>query len=154
MHQEAFKAMVEEIFALSPHGHDNIAGLIHFTNDGVLATASESCGTVGFGIASGMTVSHDVLSVIEKINRTMTFGHYWLAEGADANNWSLICGFKFSYDHSDLQATGNLIFTLMQHSGSLASAVQQQLGDAPYRPYWLPDVGNMAQALVLTGQLS
>ncbi|KAA9392885.1 hypothetical protein FCK90_15110 [Kocuria coralli] len=152
--EQSFRDLAMNIFLHSPHGADSLIDRLLFTNDGVIATASESCGTLGFGIASGVTLTAEVLSVVEDLNRLMVYGHYWLASGADNNNWSLVCGFKFPYDQVDPQATANLIARIMRHNGDLVLAVRQRLENIPHRPYWLPDATAGAQAIVLVGHLS
>lgn len=154
MNEQFFTEIVRDIFAQSTYGADSLTDKLQFTNDGVLGAASESGGTLGFGIASAITPSAEVLSIVEDLNRLMTYGHYWLAAGADNCNWSLVCGFKFPYDQADYQATANLIGGIMQHNGALISAVRQKLEDIPHRPYWSTDVEAGAQAFVLVGHLS
>lgn len=153
MDEDSYLGLVREIFAHSPHGSDDLVGRLHFTFDGVLASASSSCGKLGFGVASGITPTSAVLSIVEDLNRLMSFGHYWLAAGADDSNWSLVCGFKIPYE-SDLRATGDLIAGIMQHNGALVAAVREKLGEIPHDPYWLSDAEPGAQALVLTSHLT
>lgn len=154
MNEETYRELVKEVFAESPHGADNLLDHLHFTNDGLLASSSESCGTLGFGIASGITPTPEILSIVADVNRLMTFGHYWLAAGADNSNWSLVCGFKFPYATSDPKATADLMVGIMQHNGALIATVRQQLGDISHEPYWFSDAESGPQAFVLVGHLS
>lgn len=153
MDEAEFRSTVRAVFAHSPSGSDSILDRVHYTNDGLLAIASESTGKVGFGVAAGLTATPEVLSTVDDLNRLMTFGHYWLAPGADSSNYSLICGFKFQYDAFTTEQVIELVVGLMQHGGVLAQAARRQLGDVPHREYWIEGVSPGAQALALTGHL-
>ncbi|MBC2898436.1 hypothetical protein [Rhodococcus sp. 4CII] len=153
MDQAQFLAAIEAVFAQSPSGSGNLIDRMHYTNDGVLGTASETCGTIGFGIAAEISPSQNVLSTVSDLNRLMTFGHYWLAEGADNSNWSLVCGFKFQHETSNVQQVIEISAGLVQHSRVIVDSAREQLGDASHRQYWLDDVPAEAQALILTGHL-
>lgn len=153
MDQEEFRGLAKAIFEHSPAGSDDLMERVHFTNDGVLAIAAESTGKVGFGVASGITVTEDVLTVIHDLNRLMPFGHYWLAPGSDSSNWSLICGFKFQYESISSEHVVEIVVALMKHNGAIVDAVRQKLSDAPHSPYWLQELNSGPQAIVLTGHL-
>lgn len=153
MDQSEFGRVVENVFSHSPHGSGNLAGLIHYTNDGVLGIAGEQVGKLGFGIASGLTAMTSVVGITSDLNRLMNFGHYWLAEGSDKHHWSLVCGFKFQYETSSTQHIMEISVAVMQHSSAMARAAIDQLREIPHEPYWQSSASFDASALVLTTHL-
>jgi hypothetical protein len=151
--QEEFRELIRGVFAHSPAGSGDIADRVFFTRDGVLGIAADSTGKIGFGVASALTPTHSLLSAVDDLNRRMDFGHYWLAPGADENNYSLVCGFKFQYETVSTEHVVEIAVALMRYHGAVIDAARQTLGSAEHEPYWRDDVGVDAQALVLTSHL-
>ena len=153
MDRVTFEELAKEMLALSPHGFGELTPSHSFTNDGVvMLTQDEDRALVGFGIASSITPTFEVLAAVAKLNQRMTYGHYWLAEGSTNDHWSLVCGFKFPYGMLERQEVGQLLNGLVQHNASMIGAAREALGDAHSTPYWTGDSLG-ASALVLIGHL-
>ncbi|SNU02181.1 hypothetical protein SAMN06298212_12718 [Ruaniaceae bacterium KH17] len=154
MDQQQFRELLREVYALSPAGNGELGdGFAFYSNDGVLSVCGESSGSLGFGIMSGLTPTFELLAAVARLNERMTYGHYWLAEGADNSNWSLICGFKFPYANADRQRAGELIYGVLQSHGAMADAARAEIGDVPSRPYVAMPENPEAQAIILMGHL-
>jgi hypothetical protein len=153
MNKSEYIATTNMVFSHSPAGHGNLADFTNYTYDGVVAIAKDDVGVLGFGIASGITPTQPVLSAVNELNCLMTYGHYWLAEGADNDNWSLVCGFKFPYELVTEQLVIELAAGTMNHSGSIVDVARQKLGETPHRPYWVGDASPETKAFVLIGHL-
>jgi hypothetical protein len=153
MNRSEYIGTTNAVFSHSSAGHGTLAEFTNYTNDGVAAIAKDNVGILGFGIASAITPSQPVLSAIHELNCLMDYGHYWLAEGADNNNWSLVCGFKFAYELVNEQFVIELAAGLMNHSGSIIGVARQKLGDTPHMEYWLGDASPETKAFVLLGHL-
>lgn len=128
-------------------------GMVDYTNDGVVCIAGEDTGKLGFGMASGIRATSEVLEVVSSLNRLMPFGHFWLAPGSDDDHWSLICGFKFRYDLVSPDYVIEVMVAMINHNGALIDAVRQQLNHFPHEEYWVGDSTAGAEALLLVGHL-
>lgn len=154
MDKSQYIAMTNAVFSRSPAGHGNFAEFTNYTNDGVVAIAKDDVGILGFGIASGITPTQLVLSAVAELNQLMTYGHYWLAEGADNDHWTLVCGFKFQYELVTEQLVIELAAGTMNYSGSIIDVARQKLGETPHQPYWqMGDASPETKAFVLLGHL-
>jgi hypothetical protein len=153
MDRDHFLKIVGAVFARSPHGCGDLMDRIIFTNDGVVALGGGQAGKLGFGVASELTPTADLLNKIGDVNRLMSFGHYWLAPGATNDNWSLVGGFKFPYDLCTDDFVVEMTMAMVNHSPALIGAVREQINHIPHRTYWLADSTPGAQALVLTSHL-
>lgn len=153
MDRSHFLKIVKMVFAESPHQSGDLLGSSIFTNDGVLALGGGQSGKIGFGVASGLTPTPELLGKVGDVNRLMGFGHYWLAPGATNDNWSLIGGFKFPYDICSDDFVLEISVMLMNHSSALVTGVREQIAHIPHQQYWLADAAPGAQALVLTSHL-
>lgn len=91
--------------------------------------------------------------VVDQLNQQMNYGHYWLAEGSDNQNWSLVCGFKTQYDISDPELVANLAAGIATGHHAIANVALEKLRSIEHRRYWLSDVEAEPQVLVLLGHL-
>lgn len=152
--QNEFTALTAAIFEQSDAGSGNLLDRYNFTNDGVLAVCSEETGRVGFGIASDMSPSPELVEKIGDLNRLMQFGHYWLSRGADDDHWVLVFGMKFPYEVVSRDHVIELVAALTQHHGAISESVRNHLGDTPHRAYTVDASSPDASALVLMGHLA
>jgi hypothetical protein len=154
MDKSEYITTTNAVFSHSPAGHGNLVEFTNYTNDGVVAIAKDDVGILGFGIASGITPTQLVLSAVAELNQLMSYGHYWLAEGADNDHWSLVCGFKFAYELINPQFVIELASGLANYSGSIIDVARQKLGETPHQSYWLMgDASPETKAFVLLGHL-
>ncbi|WP_241548420.1 hypothetical protein [Gordonia alkanivorans] len=154
MDQTQFGYLTKSVFSRSASGADELVPFIQYTNDGVLAIGGESTGKLGFGIASGLTPTPELLVVVDEINKLMDFGHYWLAEGSDNRHWSLVCGFKFPYATTSPEHVGELAAGVVSGGrAALVNVVRGKLAKMRHDEYWLEGEDPGAQALVLTSHL-
>lgn len=154
MDRDTFTQLAATVFEQSNHGSGEMVGHLYYTNDGVIAAASEETGRIGFGVVSGLTPTAQLLTIISGINRLMTFGHYWLAPGSNENDWALVCGFKIQYDSSTIETVGPLLAATMRHNSVLIDAVKEELAETPYTTYWDNSSDKQTQAFALVGQLA
>lgn len=153
MNKLEFAKITDFVFANCSAGNGNLAGTVNFTRDGVVAIAGENVGTLGFGIASAITPTREVLVVVDELNQQMNYGHYWLAEGSDNQNWSLVCGFKTQYELSDPQQLTHLAAGIATGHHSISNVALEKMKNIEHRRYWLADVEAEPQALVLLDHL-
>lgn len=153
MDRDHFLVLAKAVFSQSSHESGELMDRVVFTNDGVLALGGGQAGKIGFGVASELTPSADLLSKIGDVNRLMSFGHYWLAPGATNDNWSLVGGFKFPYDICGDDFVVEMCIAMVNHSSALIGAVRDQIAHISHRPYWLAESAPGAQALVLVSHL-
>lgn len=156
VNKDDFLGITHAVFSRSPAGHGDLAGFVNYTNDGVCAIGGDDVGRLGFGIAAGITPDFSVLSAVGELCCLMNYGHFWLAEGADNNNWSLVCGFKFPYDAIEPRYVGEIATGMVHNSRGIIDVALQKLDQTPHRPYWqptTPDLSPETQAFVLIGHL-
>ncbi|WP_417288359.1 hypothetical protein [Corynebacterium variabile] len=152
--KDAYQGIMKEFFSHSLHGRGELGdGFVQYTNDGVLAIAAESTGRIGFGVAGCITPTMDVLTIVDTLNRTMGFGHYWLSPGAGDSDWSLICGFKFQYPTADPEDIAGIALGLMQSHGAIVDQARRNLAGVLHKPYWSAADAPGTQALVLVSHL-
>ncbi len=153
MNKDDFLGITRAVFSRSPAGYGEIADFVRYTNDGVCAIGSDDVGRLGFGIASGITPDFRIMSAVAELSQLMSYGHYWLAQGADNNNWSLVCGFKFPYEFIEPRYVGEVATAMVNYSRSIIDVGLQKIAQTPHRPYWSAGVSPEAQAFVLLGHL-
>ncbi|MXP20210.1 hypothetical protein GIY30_02340 [Gordonia sp. HNM0687] len=144
-----YQQLTRAVFANASVGAGELTPMIQYTSSGVLAIAGESVGRIGFGIASEISPTAALLEILDETNKLMDFGHYWLAAGADNENWSLVCGFKIPYATATAEHVVELASGIANGgSDAIANVVRQKIASTPHRPYWLDDTDPGAQALV------
>ncbi|MDS1113282.1 hypothetical protein RD149_05835 [Gordonia westfalica] len=155
MDQDKFGYLTKSVFSRSATGAGEFVSTLQYTNDGVLAIAGESTGKLGFGIASNLTPSPELLMVVDECNKLMDFGHYWLAEGSDNRHWCLICGFKLPYATTAPEHVVDLAAGVAINGGraALVNVIRAKLANIRHQEYWLDGEDPGAQALVLTSHL-
>lgn len=154
MDQTEFYSLIAAIFERSDAGAGNLADRYQFTNDGVLAVCSEEVGTVGFGVASDLTPTPELVEKVCDLNRLMMFGHYWLSAGSDENHWVLVSGMKFNYDLAPTEYIGKMVSTVMRHHAVLSERVRDYLGDTPHHSYEVGTSAPDVHAFALMGHLA
>lgn len=124
---------------------------------GLCAIISENNAILGYGVSCRLTPTSQLLAAISDWNRTMRVGNYWLAEGGNNQNWSLVCGFKYYLDWEVMDTfaakIGNVCGaydTLLDRSKELAS----QFGGESYWETMTSDGINARGAgLILVGHI-
>lgn len=153
--QDSFSQLVNSVFQQSPAGAGDIAEIIYFTNDGVISVSGEEIGSAGVGIAQQITATHEVLEVVSNLNQSMNFGHYWISPGANLENWSLICGFKFLYSLAPAEYVWETVTGLVNHHEVVAEAVRGHLAEIPHAKFWSTGESSepSAAAMILASHL-
>ena len=107
------------------------------SNNGLLTIVDDERVIMGFGILFGLTPTYEILSTVSNWNRLNMVGHYWLAEGSDNDNWSLVCGFKHIRKWESVQSlTIKLENVAEVYDTLLATSVARAENFGDEQPYW------------------
>lgn len=104
---------------------------------GLVVVGTEGKVSAGYGIASSLPLSVDLLRRVEALNVQNRFGHFWLSEEGDPESvkWSLMFGFKFTHEFDSLDSFMYRISTLVGIDG-VPQALYKQVEDFGGSPYW------------------
>lgn len=157
MEQRAFRDCVAMLVDhLAPGTLSEPMPGIQYTTDGLLflSLTEGLAARVGFGIASGLTASQELLSLVTDFNKLNQVGHVWLAPGADEHNWSLVCGFKFVFSWHERDDLIGALATVVSGHAALRDMCWSKVSAFGGQPYWNagPDDAG-AHALVLMSHL-
>jgi hypothetical protein len=106
VHKSEFVEVVNRLVAAKCSGRavTVLDGLVYLPNDSVFSLVDEELGVFGFGIASGLSLSPNLVAAVSKMNRQSRMGGCWIAEGARDGTFSVVFGMKFFYGLSHPQA--------------------------------------------------
>lgn len=111
--------------------------------------------TAGYGIARRLSPTVELLREVEEWNRRNLFGHFWLSEGSEDTeaSWSLIFGFKFTFDFDSAESFFHRINILAQ-SHEAVGYLLERVEPFGAKQYWNSSEEQLqGAALVLISKL-
>lgn len=106
------------------------------TSDGVLASASKSSATFGFGVRSNLTLSPELLTELDVQCRLNVIGHLWLSPGSGDDQWSIMWGVKVFYPWCDGMTVARTLFDCLANRDGLMGMMTARLESFGGVDFW------------------